>query len=836
MRHIIAFEHHRMSPKRRIEIYENDTLVMSEIVNPGSAKEVNKLLTKPHRIPFDAVVKACAVLKQPVEIVDPTLAASNEPLVIYIRPREAKLSDPRARTVSLATLADFGPEMQRAEDLPPDAIVEWDDLRLSYIDIDTTKPFHSREAERIAALIQPSPVWWHQSRSGGMHLYYLSAGGFEARDLAAIGAAWILQRQFNGVHRVELKRVTRHPAQTGNPWRACAPSSDLSHVLAWLRCDASADPDTESVLAAMGWEIGQRFPHTECPIDPRATSKGDNPVVIMDRGVYCHVCAGLGQTATTNGTEGFVPYSHWVSGGLRSHLQQCVKNLTHWSHARVVFLQQLNMPELIAKACYRVMLSLWHGRDDPRLESVFTAGDRLYRRKGYWQFNDNTKLKTQTGKRILAALPAVQNSKGEVIGERLDLFTQECDLSDYGYAPLDVVHGVKIWGHKLEYNDNRIATVAFTGPEERRPRYLTERQGRLGRDETRKVYEKHFPRLPYAYLQLLIAARGIAEGGQGMPPFVYCWGSSGAGKTQTIHLAASTIGERATEVPWDRDNRTFRMGILDCVANGTYCVINEIRKSSARVRMSIDLALEPLLNLTADSVSHLMYHGPAKLGRVPVVVMTETTAPMTLLRCEQLVRRLVNVRLTHRLAWDTSVGADVARFREISAEANLAANSLLSWIIDDFFSEPLTFFEIAEKLGFEKMEDYAADETNIRELLIGFFHAVCNAPEALPVDQQRWGGRGWRVVNSNMANKEGISADLDSLYLAMADAGDFTTSTRLLETDWSALLGLPPEPPVECQIKPVSASHRNLVGLRFRCGHKYNGEILADANGDTEDD
>src|SRR5690606_36345324 len=103
---------------------------------------------------------------------------------------------------------------------------------------------------------------------------------------------------------------------------------------------------------------------------------------------------------------------------------------------------------------------------------------------------------------------------------------------------------------------------------------------------------------PWDYLQLLIAARGCAEGGEGMPPFIYCWGASGAGKTQTIHVAAGTVGDVNTEVNWSHDTQRFRQGVQEAVTRGTFCAVNEIKKSAQRVRMDIDLALEPPLTLT----------------------------------------------------------------------------------------------------------------------------------------------------------------------------------------------------------------------------------------------
>lgn len=816
MRTVVAYVHHELSQKRRIEIRENEQIVASEIVHPGSTSEIERRITKPYRVPAALVMQAVASLETPVDVPDEN-ALPDGPLVVYLRGRGASSDTATSHELSdTYTLGDFVNDS--TVELPPECLVEWRDVRLGYLDIDVEHAIHPVEAERIASQVRPRPRWWHQSRSGGLHLYYEGACGFEAMDLAACAAVWV--RQWDSRLRCELKTVTHHPRLTGKPWYEQTPSPDVGHVLSWLKCDTS-DVDTSAVVEAHGWTVGGRLPHNQCPIDPRPTS-GNDPVVVNEDGVFCFTCNAAGLTLKSD-RAGFVPFSYFVGGGLRSTLQDCVRNFTHWSHARIVFASQLDLPDALARRCYRVMLAIWHGANDPRTDRAFVAGSNLIRRKGYWQYVDGAAFKVQHGKRELSSLPAVQNDKGEAIGPIVDRFCQATDLSSYGYAPIDIVHGIKLWGHHLDYADRRIATVRFSGPDAIRPRYLPPSQ-RLSEDDTRKVYNEHFPHVPWEYLKLLIAARGVAEGGLGMPPFIYCWGASGAGKTQTVHIAAGTVGDQNTEVNWSHDNQRFRQGVQEAVAVGTYCTVNEIKKSAQRVRMDVDLALEPLLTLTEHSTSHQLYVGPVSLGRVPVVVMTETTAPLALLRSEQLVRRLVNVHLPHRLDWDQKAGANATRVREIGEEMRHAADSLLSLVIDRHLCEPLTIFQIAERLGFERMETYAHNVTQIEETLRAFFRAVCDAPDADATDQKRWGGRGWKKCDQSRGHD--VRNELDHLYLTLSDQPDYTTSTRILETDWTRLLGFDrSEPYVECHIRPISPRHKSVVGVRFKQGDKLNGEI-----------
>lgn len=800
MRSITATKHHPLSPKLRVSIHKNGELIGGDVVDPLKTSEIRRKICTPFSLLEADVLRALATPDVAVILPDET---DNPVSPIAFTIRNKKSNESIESTLPLAELL--------SEKRGHDTLLIWNDTRLCCLDIDVDAPM--TEPERVASLIRPRPALWHPSKNGGLHLYYETSLGFVAADLAACAAVWL--RQYNSAWRCELKSVTHWPDAVHTQ----AATADVNHLLEWVRIESDS-ADIEALLEERGWSIGMRLPHTECLIEPKATSRGDAAIQIGDKGIYCYRCAGLGLTLGSR-RPGFTPWSYFVNSGLCTAIRHCVANFTHWTQAGIVIEQELGFTGEIAQRAYRTLLRIWHG-DDIRIERVFTAGKDLIRRRGQWMYLDGTPLKITNGKRELAALPALQTAQGVPIGPLLDRFCQGTDLTENGYAAVDVIHGAFIWGHYLPYADNRVATVKYGGRADTKPRYLACKD-RMSLDNARNAYSERFPELPWEYLQLLICARGASEGAEGMPPLIYVWGASGAGKTQTVHLAASTIGDYNSEVNWVSDNQRFRQGILEGVQRGSFCTVNEIKKGAQRVRMPIDLALEPILTLTENSTSHQLYTGPVALGRLPVVVMTETSLPRDLLKCIQLTRRLISVQLHYRLAWDAGIGSRVQGLRSSGAEACKAADSLLSWMIDQYFREPLTLMEIAERLGFKRMESVAEDTLQTRATLLAFYRAVISAPDAASHHQRRWGGGGWKVVDQAKGGEE--SNTIDFLYFTLSDSHDFTQSVTIQEHDWTSLLGLSGHPPVECQLRTISPQHKSTVGIRFKRGTLTNAEI-----------
>jgi hypothetical protein len=156
-------------------------------------------------------------------------------------------------------------------------------------------------------------------------------------------------------------------------------------------------------------------------------------------------------------------------------------------------------------------------------------------------------------------------------------------------------------------------------------------------------------------------------------------------------------------------------------------------KRAKRGKISPTELMNFVLNLTKDSLSHKLYVGPVPLGRMPVCVFTDTVIPDELFRDAQISRRIVRIHMPGKVDWEcTFKERGVMQPNELRIahpEYADACNVIASSVIDEFFREPLTFFEIAEKLGFDTLAN-SSTAGDGRELLSDFFKIVCNAPPA----------------------------------------------------------------------------------------------------------
>src|SRR5262249_28943168 len=281
----------------------------------------------------------------------------------------------------------------------------------------------------------------------------------------------------------------------------------------------------EEWLAAHGLERGHRYSHEYCPIDPHPGSHSD-PVVVLDGGVFCHHCDADG--------NGFRPWHTLLPTTGASVLEVLVRNLTHWTHATVIVEQLLGLQGKIARLVYSSALKAYHGADDPRIPSVFTAGKDMIRQVGRWTSEDGAVTYPHNIEAIIRRLPAVQykveTAGGLVVGvndEKAERFGKtQTDLTAYGYPPVMVIPGVRVLSHHLSIDGK--FTLAVPAAEYRQrpdvaPRYAPVGQ-RMPLDEAKGVLEVVFPGLRLDYLQLCIAAAGCSEVSRGQPYYILTTG------------------------------------------------------------------------------------------------------------------------------------------------------------------------------------------------------------------------------------------------------------------------------------------------------------------------
>jgi hypothetical protein len=701
-----------------------------------------------------------------------------------------------------------------------DHVCQWDGKdRLCCLDVDYHHlPVDNRHSDftllNILSRVQPAPFLAWISPGRGMHLLYHGTEKFSADELAACaGLAWL---GIDPTATFEVLSRTRVP-QT---FVSLTQTTDPVFLGTWLRNTVTED-QIDAYLVERGFVRGEQYDHTSCPLSPGIESHG-RPVWVGTGGIFCHKCDSLG-VRCGNRKAGFFPYSALLHGGTPSVVRTMAEHFAHYEHAKLVLADTAGIGGSVAESAYRALLRLMHG-DDPRIARVFTAGNNMVRLDNRWGTRDALAAYDKQIQPILAALPACQTADGKVNHERVSRFTQNIDLSEYGYPAVTPIRGLRIYSHRLAFSDGeRISVVVPSGVlrspanDRFRPRYVP-----VGRrlSDPWAVVERSLPGVNRQFVRLLIAAKGIAEGQVGLPPNVLVCGPTAAGKSTMTTLAAALCGDHNTEIPWQKSMERFRQGVADGADKGTFVTVNEVLKDAERSGTTPVQALDVFLNLTPDSVSHKLYVGPVPLGRVPVCVVTDTLVPTVLRADLQLARRFVYVRLGEsHLEWVNTLASSglyqVQGFRVHSEEYAAAADAIVSEVIDDFFDQPRTLTDIAKLLGFP-MLDMSPDFDDPTEELRKLYDAVCNAPELSEKFKRRWPGEGWKSVQL------GDETPLADAWEAVNDGGDgekWFVSRRADSCDWRRLLRTPADTRFETR------RNKGCLAVRFRCETRVNGEI-----------
>jgi hypothetical protein len=717
------------------------------------------------------------------------------------------------------------PEALAATGCPPEPLICWQgSAALAADDVDyhgAYKP-DAFTLDRLIHGVEPRPAYAWVTHGGGLRLVYFALGGFGADELAAIAALWICNR--SPLARVEFKEVTRHPLYPDARGRQCGPVltfTQTSDAPGFGRLLGTAEVDQAEIddyLEEHGLEIGQRYPHDCCPIAPN--EKGErSPVVVNDRGIYCHRCASVG-LAFGRGAPGFVSWEKLTGRWVPSQLRHCIVNLCHWEHAQHVLEEQLGVKGPIAKAMYRAALRRVHG-PDPRLDRVFIAGKDLVRIESHWATPRGERY-TEALPSLLSQLPAAQyvdKKSGDVKidPERVARLQQPgLDLTTWGYPSLTPIWGCRIWSHRLSLTEGTIsvvlptATLAPDANASARPKYIPAEQREMTENEAWEELEGVFPALNRNAVKLLICAKGCSEGGTSMPPFIYITGPSGAGKTGIVHIAAAICGDSCHEADRSGTTERIRQQILTAKQFGAFVLFNEFAKETKASGQSFIDGMNFVLNLTPNSLSHQMYVGPVRLGTIPVVGFSDTELPAEIRQDTQLARRLVHVHLPSRVDWEQKIKDNIGSFdrlRVACPKLAMAADVIVSVIQDEYFDVQRSFREIADSLGFPSLEN-SDDALAMKESLRTFYTLVQAAPEATGRSAERW-GPGWKLIHRYAETPLSDMWD----YLCDSVHGDgWAASRRCSEVDWRRLLNLPGDTPIKFRtLRP----HGKYLPVRF---------------------
>lgn len=580
----------------------------------------------------------------------------------------------------------------------------------------------------------PVPLMAWITHSGcGLRLVYQCDELLTAVEVAALAAYKLHKR---GVfHRIELKRDTRHP----NSMRDNQRCGQLITGTQYLNRSLSADnqdielDQIEEWLALNHFTIGQRYSHDRCPIRPDKEER-KNPVIVLDNGIFCHYCNSCG--------NGFISYSTLITNQKESVIKKLVEHGVHYEHARIILEKELHDFDHI-KPYYSALLKIQHKEPMDRL---FAIGRGIVRFNGFWGNLQGEPL-TRELRYFISQLHACKEDK-----TKFTKFCNSTDLSDYGYYPISLIHGISIG-----QSESSRYTI-------KRP--FTKCQSDI--EEAWAKIELYFPKINRNLIYLLICAKAIQENPTSLPPMIFLTGSTGSGKSQSVNIAAAMLSDFNTEVLWSADQEKIRRAILQGKLHGSFVTMNEVVKQGSHE------SLEYILNLTEDSISHQLYIGHVRLGRLPVLIWSDTYLPIEIQNHAQIMRRIKHWSLHSKMDWhESTVNNGLYNIRDIRKVAAKECDTIISHCIDQYLLKYTTFDQIYEQL--KQPTEYNENAEILRLQLVRFYNLVSDLPEPTEAEIKRW-NKGVKIIETSIESE-------------VLDLFNFLGSQTLYEQDWQQITG-----------------------------------------------
>lgn len=771
-----------------------------------------------------------------------------QPVVFKVRPINANSSANKE-----AQKDDPIEGFREALGLYPDceSVISWKGLKsLALLDVDYhhCEPPPRHRALALLSKLRPIPFCSWISHGCGLHALYHAQGGLDAEEVAACAAINI--KSLSPQSAPEVISITRHPyhgrvkngvTQTASPlqWR---PQSLDAMVSQWRGGDEDSvsDEDVAEWLLNSGMSMDGRYPHTMCPYDP-CTGKGNDPVVVTDTGILCHRCRG-----TDHSSRGFSPWSKLIRGRSVSRIVSCAKRFTPWDHAKFVVNEDYGdrISKRLLEKVYVALCKSIHGADHPNIWRISDSFQCVRSSANTWIDSDTFEPISPPPKPgRLQDMPGCRKAWKDEAGEwETAIDAKEIDkLSTnqklVGWPGIIPIRGIKVWGRYLPYGDKRfVRGVIHDDTQWPQPKYLSEGD-RLSEEECEKHIETCFPEINVDYLKLLIVARGFAESGTGKVPIIVSTGPSGAGKSIVCLLAASILGDHMVKVPKGNYQETVGYSAYQ----GGFLLLDEFAKGLAgdSLRKKFDFLLE----IDRDFSFRQLHVGPVTARINNVILVANNAYDAGLFDHKQICRRAVHVGLNiePEKDWATTCGTGDVRLWRRETYNQRVADSFLSYIVDDYFSDidaaskgRLSFVEAAKEVGFGLLLDsqekdvFEGMDTDdvIREFFVALQRCEDHGDHVV-----KYKGRGWRVFNINDTNHEAAKLWRE-LCDDPTDREKKKVSMKLSERDLSKVLG------VSLTKKEESVKfHVRLVGQKLICKfqHKFGtGRTDYRTNGDIE--
>lgn len=654
----------------------------------------------------------------------------------------------------------------------PDTFLRWEGtLAVCAADIDVKHgtTFAEHGLTDLAAATACERAWVTQS--GGLRLVFTAHDDITAAERAAAAVLLSDVARDPRVHRVEFLPRTRPPAGYAH-----VGAGTLGHTIAWAEGKAAATVEQHQIdgyLARRGLQIGQRVPHTYCPVNPGETSSARDPVMVNEAGLYCFRCDG------TEG-EGFRSYAYLIEGVKHEPHPLCesARRRVHWAHMAAVMRVEWpeSFPWHFAEWAYKGLCKAL-GCDDQALDLVFDSDFHWLRGEGgAWLHSQSLQPEG-----IERALPTLSWTRGKPA-----LVASAANTGILkGYRPVRPVSVVL-------RPDALNGVVPLQKP--RKIPIQLDREDALPWDEAFTVLARDFVGISEVYLKSLLVACVCAEAGA-RPVGLLVTGTSGSAKSTTTHVAAGLLGATVGTARISAPAEDWRRMIGQALASGMRPIlVNEIDKVAGLRAHS-----PKLLDLAHPHQYRPLYGADVLTPFRAPLVLTGITIPQMFLDSPELGRRyrLLDLRSRVRQEWDA---LDPLHWREGRSEREISldiesdrprvADSLVMWAVDFARGHSHKWESAARALGLPEAHRADDEAHEIREeALRALFDHVCGrgAPRRYSDSSQFPADRGWVELTEVPAVREILMPDVvgpnvDPRYICGRD---------LAATDWAGLLDVP---------------------------------------------
>jgi hypothetical protein len=765
---------------------------------------------------YERLVAFVRAFKDSEKVKDETTLEDETAKTTYSLRLRPNMADESASVIfDNTTLMDLWDEVL-AEKVDVPNLILWDDKNQACaVDVDYhngNKSFLD-DITMLLRLVTPAPSYAWVTKSGGLRLIYFADETATAYEYAVLAMLCIKHHDANCT--VEFKADTWHPKSVVDG-KTCGEvikqlqTFDDSILTEYLGTYTVDKNKIEDYLNEQGLEIGGRYAHSLCPINPTDDEKR-SCVHVTENGIYCYACNAEDRYyGNVRKTPGFVPYGLLLRGSFVSLVNDCVTNFVHYNHAKFVLSSTLglSLSDQQSETLYRILLKKRHGIEKQvYIDGCFNPALGFVRLDRDWRTLSNEACDFKEGSPSLKALPVTwyvdEEGKVKADAVTVERLTKPHDLSRLGYIDLQPTIGLSLYNvFNTDPNPLKVPFVYQLGEyntdlyKDRTPRYLMESERKVKVAEAYDMLRDIYPEIDVNIVKLLLAVRGLSEVTDGHANHIFIRGSTGSGKTAIVQIASSILGDNAIEVAWLHDSDDLRRRISESKSKGSFIMFNEIIKAGRKKDDKQPTSLKFLLNLSPRETYHRLYFGPTQMGRLPVICMTDTDVPVTLMVDRQIGRRVIYIEAYGFKRWDESLRKhnmntfyDLRLVDPIYAEM---CNVILSDVVDTFFlTTDVSHKHIVHSLGFSFMHETEIAKQGERALVK--FYNQWKAEKSVDSSYHpKWfetKGAGWRIIDLTCPENE-----LTEQWLDLCDGSegyDRFRSERIIEAPWNTVLDLP---------------------------------------------